>query len=66
MRKSLKRKKMGEEEPLTAIGGLMVGGGDGTVAEVATSFPACCLGTIRTRKKFLEISKEEDEESLDL
>ena len=49
------------------MGRSMVGDGSGgAVVEVATSFPTCCLGAIRTRKKFLEISTEEDEESLDL
>jgi len=44
----------------------MVGGGGVAIAEVATSFPICCLGAIRTRKKFWEISKEEDKESSNL
>ena len=49
------------------MGRSMVGdGGSVAIAEVATSFSARCLGAIRTRKKFLEISKEEYEESLDL
>jgi len=39
------------------------GGGRGAVAEVATSFPARCLGAIRTYMKFLKVLKEEDEES---
>ena len=45
------------------MGRSTIGGGGHAVAEVATSFPARCLGAIRTRKKFWEISKEEAEES---
>ena len=39
------------------------GGGGGAIAEVATSFPARCLGAISTYMKFLKVLKEEDEES---
>ena len=45
------------------MGHSTVGDGGGAVAEVATSFPVHCLGAIRTRKKFWQILKEEDEES---
>ena len=36
---------------------------EGAIAEVATSFPVCFLGAIRTHKKFWKTLKEEDEES---
>ena len=45
------------------MGRSTVAGDRGAIAEVATFFPARWLRAIRTRKKFWEISKEEDEES---
>ena len=54
------------EKSLPAMGHPMVRGGGCAVVEVTTFFPARCLYAIRTRKKFLKISKEDDKESLDL